>query len=57
MRMGKGKGGINKKVAVIKAGAVLLKLENLGISNFLVKKLMNLISSKVPLRHSVLLNN
>jgi len=44
MRMGKGKGALAEKVAVIKAGGILLTLENRGVSYFLVKLLIKYLS-------------
>lgn len=57
MRMGKGKGMLAEKVAVVKSGTVLLTLENKGVSYFLVKLLIKYLSWKVPLRHLIELNN
>lgn len=56
MRMGKGKGAPNSKVALIRAGAILFTLENRGISDYLTRQLALMLSRKVPLDHKLVSN-
>lgn len=56
MRMGKGKGAPAKKVAMVKKGAILLSLENRGISAYLTKRLILMLTKRVPLKHKVIKN-
>lgn len=57
MRMGKGKGSASLKAATIKAGAILFSvLAKDCIDNFLLLKLVRLISFRVPLLGRVISN-
>jgi large subunit ribosomal protein L16 len=48
VRMGKGKGGVDQWVAVVKPGTMLFELE--GVSESLAKECLRLAATKLPVR-------
>ena len=48
VRMGKGKGGVDQWVAVVKPGTMLFELE--GVSESLAKECLRLAATKLPIR-------
>ncbi|HYD91208.1 MAG TPA: ribosomal protein L16, partial [Flavobacterium sp.] len=57
MRMGKGKGAPAKRVAVLKNGSILLVLRNRGgVSFYLVERLLEMLSKKIPFKHKIIKN-
>lgn len=57
MRMGKGKGAPDSKVAPIKAGSVILTVTDRGAGRYLTRKLVEKLSWKIPYKHEIVYNN
>lgn len=54
--MGKGKGGLDKKVAIIRCGGIFLTIVCEKHLYYLASQLVKRVSQKVPFKHKIVFN-